>query len=296
MAESLKRHFELFQEFLHECYSDNTAESYFRDLRDYHRFLLDYTGREELALEDLNRLSVRSYLASLHRAGKSSATIHRRIESLNCFFDFLRRYEVIDNNPVRGLPRPRLKKGLPPFMGEEELGRLIDQIPVETVVEKRDRVMMELFYGTGLRLSELINLTVNDFEGGTFLRVLGKGEKERLMPLGRRAIEALGDYMSSRPELSKTEPSEILFLNSRGNRLDRRYVQRRVKQLLSSISGDLSPHALRHAFATHMMRRGAELRAIQELLGHENLTATQIYTHLCPQDLKEIYSRTHPRA
>ena len=287
---------EQFDEYLNSCYSTNTAQAYHRDVYDYCSFLTGYLGDENPEIAELNRLSVRHYIASLHRAGKSSSTIHRRIASLTSFFEFLRRRGVVESNPARGLARPKLKRGLPPFISEKELGKILDALPDETNIEKRDRAMIELFYGAGCRLAELINLKLHDFEGGGFIRVLGKGSKERLIPIGRRAAEALEKYLPVRDQFRPNENHDFLFLSNRGNKLERRYVQRRVKQLLNSISNDISPHDLRHAFATHMMRNGAELRAIQELLGHVNLTATQIYTHLCPSDLKKVYSQTHPRA
>lgn len=296
MNPTLSEQIEIFSAFLKRHYAPNTAASYFRDIRDFHRFVIDYLGSDSPRINQLDRLSIRHYIAFLHRSGKGSATINRRIASLNCFFEFMRRHQVVAKNPIRGIPRPKRKRGLPSFIGEGELGRLLDGLPADTPSEKRDRAMMELFYGGGIRLAELIALKVQDFEGGNFLRVMGKGSKERLIPLGSRAVTALQDYLNSRETLSDRKIGQTLFINSRGNPLDRRYVQRKVKTLLSAIRSDLSPHKLRHAFATHMMRKGADLRAIQELLGHKDLTATQIYTHFCPQDLKEIFSRTHPRA
>jgi len=287
---------EQYNEYLDSCYSPNTVQAYHRDVLDYCSFLIGYLGDENPEIIELNRLSVRHYIASLHRDGKSSSTIHRRIASLSSFFEFLRRRGIVENNPARGLARPKLQQGLPPFIEEKALGRILDSLPDETKVEIRDRAMIELFYGAGLRLAELIQLKLRDFEGGGFIRVIGKGSKERIIPIGKRAAEALENYLQIRKQLLNNENHDYLFLNNRGNKLDRRYVQRRIKQLLNSISNDISPHDLRHAFATHMMRNGADLRAIQELLGHANLTATQIYTHLCPSDLKKIYSQTHPRA
>lgn len=296
MDGKLEKQTGLFSQFLDECYSHNTAESYRRDLKDYFKFMLDYTGEEKFNIDRLDRLSIRSYIASLHRAGRSSSTIHRRIASLTCFFDFLRRHGQIAKNPVQGLPRPRLKKGLPPFISESELEKILDALPYQTPIEKRDRALMEVFYGGGLRLAEIIGLKLGDFDGGGFVRVMGKGSKERLTPLGKRAVSALADYLRARNELLGKGHTDALFVSPRGNQMSRRDIQMRVKRMLGAISGSLSPHSLRHAFATHMMRRGADLRAIQELLGHADLTATQVYTHFCPQDLKDIYTRTHPRA
>lgn len=285
-----------YDNYTESCYSDNTSSAYHRDVLDYMTFMIDYLGKDSPGIRDLDRLSIRHYISSLHRGGKSGSTIHRRIASLTNFFEYLRRHGKIDKNPVRGISRPRLKSGLPPFISETELGEILDSLPQESPIEKRDKAMMEIFYGCGLRLSELINLNLADFEANRFLRVLGKGSKERIVPLGDRAIEALRNYLTDRGVLLGDRANKRTFISSRGNKLEKRYVQRRVKKLLESISSDLSPHDLRHAFATHLMRNGADLRAIQELLGHENLTATQIYTHLCPNDLKEIYTRAHPRA
>jgi len=296
MSMNFQDYLSLYREFLGEAYALNTAESYYRDLEDFGKFFLDYSGKEIGDIKDIDRIAVRSYLGHLHRCGKSSATVNRRIQSLTNFFDFLRRHGITEINPMAGVSRPRAKKSLPPFIDEVALGKLLDNLPRETPIERRDRAMLELFYGAGIRLNELINLKLEDFEGAGFLRVLGKGSKERLIPLGKRAEAALQDYLTVRSELNDAPADVYIFISKRGTPLDRSNVQKRVSYLLDSISGDLSPHDLRHAFATHMMRRGAEMRAIQELLGHSDLSSTQIYTHLCPQDLKEIYSRTHPRA
>ncbi len=285
-----------FKDFASEVYSPNTVSSYLFDLRDYCRFMIDYKGIDELKIEICDRLSIRSYLANLHRRNYQSSSITRRIASLSCFFDYLKRYGIIEYNPARDLPHPKKAQSLPPMIGEEQLNRIMDALPSENAVQKRDRAVMELFYGGGLRLAELINLKINDFEGGNFIRVLGKGSKERLAPLGRRAIEALNDYLPARQEILKNKFSEYLFVSGRGNHMERRYIQRMVKRNLEAVSGELSPHSLRHAFATHLLRKGAELPVIQELLGHQNLTATQIYTHFVPSDLLNIYKSAHPRA
>ena len=292
----IRRQIKEFDQYAQSCYSPHTSQAYHRDIFDYLSFLIDYLAKNEPELGDIDRLSIRHYIASLHRTGKSSATIHRRIASLNNFFEFLRRRGRIDKNPARGVARPKLKSGLPPFISEDDLGKILDGLPHNTFIQKRDRAMLEVFYGSGLRLAELIGLKSKDFEGGSFLRVLGKRNKQRIVPLGKRALEALREYIASRQELNLPFPDALLFVSRRGKRLERRYIQRRVKSALESLSSEFSPHDLRHAFATHMMRRGADLRAIQELLGHANLTSTQIYTHLCPTDLQEVYSRAHPRA
>ena len=296
MKFNLNEHINLFVESLQGSYSPYTIQSYTNDIRQYQKFLLGQIEGESLSLNDLDRMSVRRYTVSLYHQGKRPGTIHRKIASLSSFFEFLRRHNVIDKNPVRGITRPKLLQTKPTYIQEKELGKLLDNLPADTPVQKRDRAMMELFYGCGLRLSELLALTINDFEGGNYIHIIGKGDKERFVPLGKRALSALADYLQARNNILSGVQSEWLFVNSKGNRLDRRFVQRKVKQLLSSISAQLSPHSLRHAFATHMMRKGADLRVIQELLGHENLTATQIYTHYCPQDLQEVFEKTHPRA
>lgn len=292
----VKEYIGQFDEFVKSAYSGNTVNAYHRDVFDYMNFLIDYLGKDEPEMAELDRLSVRHYIASLHRAGNSSATIHRHIASLANFFEFLRRRGAVEKNPVRGLARPKLKMGLPPFVGEKELGEIMDRLPRSTPLEKRNRAVFEVFYGAGLRLSELIELKLQDLGSDGFIRVLGKRSKERLSPLGDRAMQAVREYLAVRDEIMHGKSSVYLFVSSRGNHLERRFVQRMVKDALESLSGELSPHDLRHAFATHMMRRGADMRAIQELLGHTALTATQIYTHLCPNDLKDIYGKAHPRA
>ena len=285
-----------FRNFAQEIFSPNTVDAYLRDIRHYFKFMLDYTGSEDFKITDCDRLSIRSYLAFLHRNRYQSSTINRRVASLESFFEFMKRIKAVARNPALNLPRPKMKKGLPPFIGEKELGKLLDDFPVSNPVQLRDRAVVELFYGGGLRLAELIGLKLNDFEGGNFVRVMGKGSKERLVPLGKRAVDALQDYLSVRNRLLKDRRSDYLFISGRGNRLERRSVQRMIKRRLESISGEISPHSLRHAFATHLLRGGAEMRAVQELLGHESLTSTQIYTHLCPQDLQNAYKQAHPRA
>jgi site-specific recombinase XerD len=288
--------FKIFTEYVSNSYAPNTARSYLRDIRDFYTFLIEYLSQDQPDIVKVDRLCVRHYIAYLHRRGRNSSTIHRRIASLNNLFEFFLRHRLIEHNPVRGIVRPKLKKGLPPYISEKDWGELLDTLPCDTPAQKRDKAMMELFYSGGLRLSELIGLKVVDLQNDNVLRIMGKGSKERIVPLGVSAVGALSEYLKVRPELTRLADKGSLFINSRGNQMDERFVQRRVKSLLSAIAGDYSPHDLRHAFATHLLRRGAELRAIQELLGHTDLTTTQIYTHLCPQDLKEIYHKTHPRA
>jgi len=292
----IRKEIKEFDDYAANCYAENTSQAYHRDVFDYMTFLVDYLGKDRPELGDIDRLSVRHYIAHLHRSGKSSATIHRRLASLNNFFEYLRRRDRIGKNPARGVVRPKLKSGLPPFISEDDLGKILDGLPQDSFIEKRERAMLEVFYGGGLRLAELIGLKVRDFEGGGFLRVMGKRSKERLVPIGKRAVAALKDYLEARRGLERFNSSEEMFISQRGRKLERRSVERRVKNILNSLSSEYSPHDLRHAFATHMMRRGADMRAIQELLGHVNLTSTQIYTHLCPSDLQEIYAKAHPRA
>jgi len=206
--------------------------------------MLGYLGREEMKLEDLDRRAIRSYLASLHKNKKRPATIHRRMESLNSFFDFMRRHEFIKINPVKALPRPKLGKGLPPFIPEVELGKILDTLPTETYIQIREKAMMELFYGAGLRLSEMLTLKLENLENYSQNRVMGKGSKERIVPLGNSAVQALKNYLRIRSTISKTTNNNIFFISIRGNPLDRSNVQKRVNKLLESISGDLSPHDL----------------------------------------------------
>ncbi|MGH9365469.1 MAG: tyrosine recombinase XerC, partial [Thermoanaerobaculia bacterium] len=257
-------------------------------------------------LSRIDPLAVRSHLASLHRSRLSNRSLARHLSALRSFFRWACREGHLASNPARGLPAPRAGKTLPRAMTLSDTETLLEA-PDGGVFPERDRALFELLYATGLRVSEAAGLDLEDVDfSSRLVRVLGKAGKERLVPFGEPAGQALGDYLPSRAVARrkcgeiKDHPSsgDPLFVNARGGRLTTRSMARLLKRRLraSGLSTDISPHALRHTFATHLLEQGADLRAIQELLGHASLSTTQKYTHLDAARLREVYRRTHPKA
>ena len=279
-------------------FSEHTLKAYRRDLLDFFAFLGSYF--ERIKLDDIGKPIFRSYLAGLSRRGYSKRSIARKLSVIRSFMKYLCREGVIRANPASSLSSPKFERRLPTFLNVKQAKEAME-IPMKTApLSLRDRAILELLYGEGLRLSELVNLDLSsvDIHGGT-IRVTGKGEKERVMPLGRKAAEALRDYLLARGELlGRNGDSDALLLNFRGCRLSGRSVERIVRRYLALVSEaeGLNPHALRHTFATHLLDAGADLRAVKELLGHSSLSTTQIYTHVTVDRLKKIYKQAHPRA
>lgn len=275
--------------------SPHTLKAYREDLEQLRAHLLHELGREARPGE-VDHLLLRAFLARLHRDGLSKSSAARKLAALRTFFRFLCREGVLASNPARALLSPRLERKIPPHLEEEEVTRLLD-VPGDGAPAARNRAILELLYATGIRCAELVGLDLGEVDfDARMVRVLGKGRKERIVPFGTRAHEALMAYLPSR---LRTPPRcEALFLNHKGGRLTdrsvRNIVQGRVREL--SLAEGVSPHALRHSFATHLLARGADLRAIQELLGHASLTTTQRYAHLDTHHLLQIYRKTHPRA
>ncbi len=285
---------EWVEEFLKEMErkesSHHTLRAYRIDLEEFVEFLTS------LGVDDwrrVKRIHIREFLGSLLSKGYSSRSAARKLSAIKTFFRFLRKEEIIDRNPALGVKSPKIEKTLPSFLSEEEMERLFSLLPSSTTLDVRNRAILELLYGTGIRASELVGLNLSDvnFRNDT-VRVFGKRKKERIVPLPRRAREALEKYLEVRGR--REGP---LFLSKLGKRLSQRTLQRIVHKSLMLISdaAKLSPHTLRHTFATHLLSRGADLRAVQELLGHASLSTTQIYTHLTVKNLKELYRRAHPR-
>ncbi|MGH7197738.1 MAG: tyrosine recombinase XerC [Candidatus Omnitrophota bacterium] len=276
-------------------YSPHTVTSYGNDLRAFYAFL------EKTPVEQTDILALRKYLALLKNAALAKKTMARRMASLRTFFRFLQREGFIKKNPMGLLKSPKLEKKLPMVLDESEITRLIEA-PENDVDGLRDRAILETLYSTGMRVSELVQLNVEgvDFIGGV-CRVLGKGSKERLCPIGDRALRSIRQYLELR-EKALERSGRALFLNHSpnkgGSRLTDRSVRRIVDRYIEKTSRreSISPHTLRHSFATHLLNRGADLRSVQELLGHENLSTTQIYTHVSTQRLKDAYDKAHPRA
>ncbi len=274
----------------------NTLESYGRDLRQYSQFLQE----DEADLDAASRNTILNYLLFLQQQGKATATIARRLAALKAFYQFLVREKRINADPTANLESPKLEKRLPRVLSVAEVERLLSQPDGSQPSGLRDRAMLELLYATGIRVSELVSLGVDDvnLEAG-YIRCAGKGSKERIVPLGSLAIKSVREYLESgRMKLVKDREESALFVNHHGHRLTRQGFWKIVKKYADDarIEKEITPHTLRHSFATHLLENGADLRSVQEMLGHADISTTQIYTHVTKGRLKEVYARTHPRA
>jgi integrase/recombinase XerC len=276
--------------------SEHTLRSYEHDLGLYWRYVREAQGEgADPAQADPQRL--RRYSAWLNGQGYSASTVARRLASLRSFFRYLRRRGILAADPSAGLRNPKQPRRLPRLLRVDEVICLLDGVPTDTPPGVRDRTMLEALYGGGLRVSELVGLNVDDLDfDQSLVRVRGKGRRERLAPLGQVAFDWLKRWLLLRQP--KRPYEKAVFLNNRGTRLTTRSVGRLLEGHLSraGLVNTASPHTLRHSFATHLLDRGADLRSVQELLGHRNLTTTQIYTHVTQERLHEIYQQTHPRA
>lgn len=280
--------------------SEHTLLAYRRDLEAFKFFL------EEQAVErweDVNRYHIRGYLASLHNQENKATTIRRKCSSLRGFYKFLESREQIESNPFAHIILPKVARELPRFLSMEEVQHLLEAPDKKKPLGSRDQAILELLYATGMRVSELVSLDLNSLEPWGFVKVLGKRRKERIVPVGRSALEALERYFLLRHQLlaaATDQPvaPQAVFLNYKGGRLTSRSVRRVVHRYVLETATRLriSPHGLRHSFATHLLEAGADLRGIQELLGHESLSTTQRYTHVNVANLIAIHSRTHPRS
>ena len=282
--------------------SDNTLRAYESDLRQFGEFLAGRPGKAPLppAPEKIDVLAVRGFVARLSRDGLGKSSIARKLAAVRSFLKFVVREGRLEHNPAVGVPTPKVPKGLPRDLTVDEMFNLLDTIPGDDTAGLRDRAILELLYSAGLRVGELVSLNIEDFDlNGRMVRVLGKGNKERLVPFGSKAAAALDRWLEGGRELrAKSTAPEAVFLNLRGGRLTDRSVRRILDRRISeaAIRGHVSPHALRHSFATHLLGAGADLRAIQELLGHSSLSTTQRYTHVSTDALMRVYDKAHPRA
>ncbi len=283
---------------LERNFSENTIRAYDADLRGFAEFL----GKgDDLIEEAMEVASIRRYLARLHSGDYSKASIARMLSCLRTFYEYWFRQGRAQANPARNIRSPRQEKKLPNFMEENEVARLLETASGEDFTDTRDRALLEALYGGGLRVSESSGLNLDDLQPDEgFAVVRGKGRRERLVPLGSHTCRAIEKHLPVRAArleyLGRKSPA--LFLNKNGTRLNvrsiRRILDRRVLQ--AGLNRRFSPHALRHSFATHLLNKGADLRAVQELLGHASLATTQVYTHVSTHRLKEVYDRFHPRA
>jgi integrase/recombinase XerC len=282
-----------------KSYSPNTVESYCRDLREF----ADFIETEDPA--DIDTPMVRSFVFSLSPKNKSTS-VARKLSALRTFFRYIMRERVVSTNPVLPIAMPRQEQYMPTFLTVDEVFSLLETPGENDSFADRDRAILELLYSTGMRVAELAGLDVDQLDfSGELVKVIGKGNKERLIPVGRAALEALQAYMPLRRSLTEARvarghsPEEnALFLNTRGSRLTVRSIERLVGDyaVRAGIITRVTPHALRHSFATHLLEMGADLRAVQELLGHASLSTTQKYTHLNMDYLSEVYDRAHPMA
>jgi len=288
----MDRYIEKFIRYLEieKNYSKYTISNYRLDLEGFKKFLGDS------ALEKIDYLVLRKYLAILKEKNLKNRTVGRHLSTLRSFFKFLIREGHLKTNPIASLSSPKQEKPLPLFLTEEEVTKLIGSVKLDDERGFRDRAVIETFYSTGIRVSELVGLNIEDIDFiGAVIKVLGKGKKERIVPIGDIALAAIRAYLERR---KKEQEAGALFLNKSGKRITDRGIRNIIDKYIriASIRQGVSPHTLRHSFATHLLNRGADLRSVQELLGHVNLSTTQIYTHLTTEKLKKVYDKAHPRA
>lgn len=276
-------------------FSDNTVSSYEDDLKQFYDFMRDGLGIKELDI--VSREHIREFISVLIKSGFSKRSVERKLSCLRSFYKYLKRMGYVEKNPMVGVRNPKRDKYLPDIIPEKKIVEFLEGWVPEDLRGKRDKAIIELLYSSGLRASELVNLKWSQFsEKDSEIRVFGKGRKERIVPVGKKAHDALIAYREEILKFKK-ELSEYIFVNLRGGKLSRRalwdIVNRRFESL-ARIYG-VHPHALRHSFATHLLNRGADLRSIQELLGHKSLSTTSVYTNLPFKALLDIYKKTHPR-
>lgn len=277
----------------------NTILAYERDLNNFQKFIIEHDkNKEDLKLIKYD--DILTYLYYLKKQGFMSSTIARKVATIKSFYKFMVVEGEISSSPVSYLDAPKLAKKLPNIITYDEVDKLLAQPKGIKPIELRDKAMLEFLYATGMRVSELIGLNTTDLhiEHG-YLRCIGKGSKERIIPLGRKAIAAVNTYLAKgRIRLVKDYGEQALFVNNHGKRLTRQGVWKLIKQYAKAagIEKPLTPHTMRHSFATHLLENGADLRAVQELLGHADVTTTEIYTHITEQRIKAVYNKAHPRA
>jgi len=287
---------------LDENCSPETLRAYGSDLGEFDAFLeKEIGGGREVEPKQVDRLAVRAFLGELHRRQAKRSTVARKLAAIRSFFRYLKRQGKVAVNPGKSVATPRQERRLPKQLSVDEMAHLVEMPDDSVPLGARDRAILELLYATGVRVSELTAVDFDDLDlGEAVMRVRGKGMKERMVPVGSKAVEAVRSYLRRRGELEPRMGSgrDALFLNFRGTRLNVRSVRRIVNRYIHecAITRKVSPHTLRHSFATHLLDAGADLRSIQELLGHASLSTTQKYTHVSTERLLKTYGKTHPRA
>ncbi len=290
--------FEQYHSFLAEQKrsSDNTISSYMRDLRQFGEYL---SSQRILDLRKVKSSAISDYVAWMSGKGKSAATVTRAVASIKSFYAYLLSCGEVKSNPAKGVAAVKVERKFPEILTGKEVELFLDQPKCTDPKGYRDNAMLELLYATGIRVTELISLDVSDVSlSGGFIHCRSKG-KERIIPLYPAAVKALGDYINTvRPQLIDTPNEPALFVNMNGERMSRQGFWKIVKhyQEQAGIEKDITPHMLRHSFAVHLLENGADLRSIQEMLGHADISSTQIYTHVVKKQLKDIYQKAHPRA
>jgi integrase/recombinase XerC len=302
---------EHLKEFLHflrlnRNASAHTVRAYESDLSQFLKHVAAAAGvkRADLTPSHLDRMAIRGFLADLHKRGLSRASAARKLAAARTFLRYLRREGLMDDDSGTLVPTPKREVRMPVHLSEEEMARLLEAPDDDGPLGRRDRAILELFYASGLRLSELVGLDMDDVNiGAQMVRTLGKGGKQRLVPFNKTTASAIRAYLKDRallvrPTSRQRHAADPLFVNYRGTRLTVRSVDRLVRRhaLTSRVRAGVSPHALRHSFATHLLQRGADLRSIQELLGHSSLNTTQRYTHVNAAQLLDVYRKSHPKA
>ena len=270
--------------------SNNTAKAYEADISSFFQWL----DNEDLKYKNLQEDHINQYISFLFQRKMRSSSVNRKISSIKSFYIFLVKRNFVKNSPLNDLVTPKQEKYLPESMSEAEVDKLLNSPDVSNKIENRDKAMIEMLYATGMRISELVNLKMTDVDmKRCVVKVFGKGSKERLVPFGETALDSLRSYLNEREQSSSKE----IFLSNRGKKMTRVAFWQRVKIYLvrENLKNSISPHTLRHAFATHLLNRGADLRSVQLLLGHSDLSTTQIYTHIAKQRLSDVLKKHHPR-
>jgi len=281
--------------------AQNTILAYGRDLKRFAEFL---RKRHKLRMEDVNREDVVDFLSSLYKERLDSRSVARYLVSLRGLYKFAMMEGMVTADPTENLESPKIRSSLPTYLRVDEIDRLLEAPNLATPIGLRDRAMLEVLYSTGLRVSELLNLRISDIDMRVgCVRCIGKGDKERLVPIGRKAIEAVEQYLAqSRPKFARPSSppphNQVLFLTKIGRRLSRVGIWKILHDygMRLGLRGRLTPHKLRHSFATHLLERGADLRSVQLMLGHADISTTQIYTHVTQERLRQVYRTHHPRA
>jgi integrase/recombinase XerC len=287
--------------------SAHTLRNYLSDLDQFHEYLCPKGSggeRGDIDIQQIDHITIREYMAKLYEDKRKKTSIARKLATLRTFFKFLCREQLLEQNPARLVSSPRLEKRLPKVISIDEVVQFIETPDTDTVLGTRDRAIIELLYATGCRVSEIAGMNIDDIDlKHATIRVRGKGRKERFVPFGSKAYGALTAYLHARSALLAEAPehkrdAKVVFLNYQGTRLTTRSIGRLIEKYVKecALAQNISPHSLRHSVATHLLSAGADLRAIQELLGHARLSTTQIYTHVSIEQLMQVYDKSHPRA